>query len=524
MKILLIYPKYVDTFWSFKHALKFASKKAAFPPLGLLTMAAMLPSEWQKKVIDMNVDKLTDKELKKADYVFISAMVVQWESSREVVDRCKKLGIKTVAGGPLFTLVPQEFPDVDHLVLDEAETTLAPFLEDLKNGCAKKMYRAPVDVWPDVAKTPIPMWELIKMKKYASMNVQYSRGCPFDCEFCNVTTLNGHRPRTKTAEQIIRELEVLYDRNWRGGVFIVDDNFIGNKIKLKKEVLPVIATWMKQKKHPFPLNTETSINLADDEELMNMMTDAGFNTVFIGIETTNEGSLEECHKVQNQKRDLGESVKIIQNHGMQVQAGFIVGFDSDPQSIFQEQIDFIQRTGIVTAMVGMLMAPPQTKLYRRMEKEGRIIPGGTGDNTDGTTNVIPKMGYEKLFNGYRKIVQTIYSPEQCYQRIKTFIKEYKPPRKDWGRKLPGLSDLKSLFHTTLILGIKEKERWVYWKLVIPTLFKRPRFLHLSITLMAYGYHFRKVADKLRHPPVPKMTPIQPATAKVGNEKSSQNVN
>ena len=523
MNILLVYPRYPDTFWSFKHALKFAAKKASLPPLGLLTMSAMLPADWQKKVVDMNVTKLTDKDLGKADYVFISAMIVQWDSVKEVVRRCKNLGVKTVAGGPLFTLIPHEFPDVDYLVLDEAEVTLAPFLEDLRNGCAKHIYRSPTDVWPSITKTPVPQWELINPAQYASMCIQYSRGCPFDCEFCNVTTLNGHRPRTKTAEQMVHELEVIYDRGWRGAVFIVDDNFIGNKIKLKQETLPAIATWQKEKNYPLYFNTETYINLADDVELMNMMTDAGFNMVFIGIETTNESSLEECHKVQNQKRDLVKSVKKIQNHGLEVQAGFIVGFDNDTQATFQEQINFIQKTGICTAMVGMLMAPPHTRLYRRMEKEGRILPGGTGDNTDGSTNIIPKMGYEKLFNGYRKIVQTIYSPDKYYQRIKTFLDEYKPPQRKWALKKPRLNDLRSFVNATLILGIKEKERWYYWRLFISTLFKRPRFLKFSITLIACGYHFRKVADKLRYPPVINMNTVEMMAVRVGNEKPTQNV-
>lgn len=519
MKVLLIYPRYPDTFWSFKHALKLASKKATFPPLGLLTMAAMLPAEWQKKLVDMNVTPLRDADLRWADYVFISAMIVQSRSAKNVISRCNRRGIKVVAGGPLFTLLPEEFPNVDHLVLNEAETTLPPFLEDLRNGCAQHIYTAPPDVWPDITRTPIPLWELIDTRKYSSMCIQYSRGCPFNCEFCNVTILNGHRPRTKDKDQMLRELDALYNRGWRASVFIVDDNFIGNKVKLKREILPAIIQWMEKKGRPFSFLTEASLNLADDEELMQLMTNAGFNTVFVGIETPNEGSLMECHKVQNQNRDLVASVKIIQNHGMQVQGGFIVGFDSDPQTIFQDQINFIQKTGIVTAMVGMLMAPPGTRLYHRLEKEGRLLPGGSGDNTDGTTNIVPKMGYEVLFNGYKKIVDTIYSPEQHYQRIKTLLKEYKPPRRNWRR--PRLDDLRAFVRTVLILGIKEKERWCYWKLFVSTLLKRPRSLPLSITLVAYGYHFRKVADKLRRPPDLGLIPMQPQMVKVHSEDPSE---
>ena len=263
MRILMVYPQYPDTFWSFRHALKFISKKAAFPPLGLLTVAAMLPEEWEKKLVDMNVTILTDKDIKWADYVFISAMVVQRDSVKEIISRCKKLSTKLIAGGPLFTTGHDEFDGIDHFVLGEAEVTLTPFLEDLDKGCAQHIYTS--NERPDINKTPVPLWSLINMKKYSSMNIQYSRGCPFNCEFCDIIILNGHKPRTKDKEQMLVELEALYSQGWRGGVFIVDDNFIGNMKKLKTEMLPSIIKWMKERKYPFIFLTEASINLADDE-------------------------------------------------------------------------------------------------------------------------------------------------------------------------------------------------------------------------------------------------------------------
>ncbi len=491
MKILLVYPQYPDTFWSFRYALKFVSKKAAFPPLGLLTVAAMLPSEWEKKLVDMNVTRLADGDIKWADYVFISAMVVQQNSVKEVITRCKKLDTGIVAGGPLFTTGYEEFDGVDHFVLGEAEVTLPPFLKDLEKGCARHLYTS--NERPDISKTPIPLWPLINMKHYSSMNVQYSRGCPFNCEFCDIILLNGHKPRTKDKKQVLAELEALYYRGWRGGVFIVDDNFIGNKKKLKLEILPAIIEWRKEKKYPFVLSTEASINLADDEELMRLMVRAGFNAVFVGIETPNEESLVECAKLQNQNRDLVASVKKIQSYGLEVQGGFIVGFDSDPISIFKNQISFIQKSGIVTAMVGLLNAPLGTRLHQRLKKENRLLKDFTGDNTDCSLNFIPKMDRETLINGYKHILDTIYSPGHYYERVKTFLKEYKPRGEIAGRLQ--FYHLKAFVKSIWFLGIREKGRRYYWKLFLSTLLKQPRKFPLAISLSVYGYHFRKVTEK-----------------------------
>jgi len=493
MKILLVYPSYPDTFWSFRHALRFISKKAAFPPLGLLTVASMLPGEWKKKLIDMNVNDLTDEDIKWADYVFISAMVVQRDSVKEVLSRCKALNTKTVCGGPLFTTGYDEFVGVDHFVLGEAESTLPLFMVDLEKGEAKHLYES--DEKPPVDNTPLPMWSLIDINQYSSLAIQYSRGCPFDCEFCDIIILNGHIPRTKQKEQMLAELDAVYETGWRGGVFIVDDNFIGNKKKLKAETLPAIIEWQKQKKHPFSFFTEVSINLSDDEQLMRLMAEARFDRIFIGIETPNEDSLTECNKLPNKGRDLARAVKILQNNGFEVQGGFIVGFDSDPASIFRSQINFIQKSGIVTAMVGLLNAPRGTRLYHRLKKENRLLKDITGDNTDYSINFIPKMNYETLINGYRNILHTIYSPKHYYERVKTFLREYNPPKVN---KAPQLRfhHIEGLFKSIWFLGIKEKGRRYYWRLILSTLFKKPRAFPLSVSLSVFGFHFRKVAERL----------------------------
>ena len=498
MKILLVYPQYPDTFWSFRHALSVISKKAAFPPLGLLTVASMLPKEWDKKLVDMNAATLTDKDIKWADYVFISAMVVQRDSVKEVIKSCKRLGAKTVAGGPLFTSESENYEDVDHLILDEAEITLPPFLEDLEKGCAKHIYTSKER--PDIRKTPLPMWSLLNTKKYSTMSFQYSRGCPFDCEFCDIIILNGHTPRTKDKAQLLAELDALYDRGWRDGVFIVDDNFIGNKRKLKEEILPAMIKWQNDKKFPFGFLTEASINLADDEELLQLMVKAGFDTVFIGIETTNEESLVECNKNQNRNRDLIASVKKIQNYGMQVHGGFILGFDNDPDSIFKSQLNFIQKSGIVTAMVGLLNAPRGTKLYQRLKKENRLLDESTGDNTDYTMNFVPKMGHEKLINGYRHVLTTIYSSKQFYKRVKIFLKEYKP-RKRKGLPQLRFRHIKALIRSIWVLGVLDRDRVYFWRFYISTLLKRPRSFPMSIALAVYGFHFRTVARKYTKTPI-----------------------
>jgi radical SAM superfamily enzyme YgiQ (UPF0313 family) len=488
MKILLVYPEFPDTFWSFKHALKFVHKKAGAPPLGLLTIAAMLPPTWEKRLVDLSVSSLTDADLAWADYVFVSAMVVQRESAGALIHRCKLAGAKVVAGGPLFTMEHQQFPEVDYFVLNEAEETLAPFLHDLEQGHARRVYAS--TEFPDIRQTPIPLWQIANLKHYDTVSIQFSRGCPFNCDFCNITALLGHRPRTKTAGQITAELDTIYALGWRKSIFFVDDNFIGNKKHLKNEVLPALIEWRKGKTG-VPFSTEVSINLADDAELLALMVEAGFDTVFVGIETPNEASLTECSKNQNKGRDLVKSVKQLQRAGLQVQGGFIVGFDNDSPSIFQQQIDFIQKSGIVTAMVGLLQAPLGTRLYERMEKEGRLVNEFSGDNVDGSTNIIPMMGMEPLREGYRKILSQIYAPQSYTERVLIFLREYQPPKiRIQLEPQYFLAFWRSIYH----LGIRGAERGQYWRLFFWTLFRRPRLFPLAITFAIYGFHFRQVAE------------------------------
>jgi radical SAM superfamily enzyme YgiQ (UPF0313 family) len=488
MKALLVYPEYPDTFWSFKHALKFINKKANVPPLGLLTVAALLPKHWTLKLMDLNLGKLREKDIAWADLVMISAMDAQRPSVKKIADLCRKHGVKTVAGGPLFSANPQDFPDIDHLVLNEAEVTLPLFLADLENGRPQHVYTT--DQWADLSRSPRPRWELADLKKYSSMNLQYSRGCPYNCDFCDISLLYGRTPRAKSAGQVLAELEALHGLGWRSGVFIVDDNFVGNKARLKTEILPLIIAWMEEHKHPFTFITQASIEMADDKDLLSLMARAGFDQVFVGIETPDENSLQECSKFQNRNRDLIASVKTIQGYGIQVHAGFIVGFDSDPKSIFDTQIRFIQQSGIATAMVSLLNVLPRTKLYWRLKDQDRLTKVFSGDNTDFSLNYIPKMGPESLLEGYKKIVKTVYSPRNYYQRVKTFLREYRPVQVQ--KPKMSFSRLAALANSMIILGVWGKERFQYWGLIFWTLFKRPKLFPVAVTLTIYGYHFRKV--------------------------------
>jgi len=489
MRLLLVYPRNPETFWSFKHVLQFVTKKSAFPPLGLLTVAAMLPADWDYRLVDLNVRPLEDADIEWADYVLLSGMIVHKASAHEIAARCAALGRTVLAGGPLFTTGHAEFPEIRHFVLGEAEGVAARVAEDLKAGKLQPFYRA--EGWPDVRDTPVPRWDLVDVHDYVTMPVQFSRGCPFQCEFCDIVVMNGRVPRTKTPAQVVRELDALAGRGWKDMVFIVDDNFIGNR-KRTRELLKELVAWRGRNGGAMGFLTEASVNLADDDELCTLMARAGFKKVFLGLETPSLEGLEECLKQQNSSRDLGSAVRTLQGHGMEVMGGFIVGFDSDPRDIFRRQFEFIQATGVVTAMVGLLSALPQTALYKRLAAEGRILAESAGNNTDAAINFVTRLEPEFLLAGYRNLMRRLYEPGNYYRRIRVFLASYRP-QGPTARLSP--DDVSALLKSLWVLGVRNAGRTPFWSLLIATLASPAKF-RAAMELSILGHHFRLVANRL----------------------------
>jgi radical SAM superfamily enzyme YgiQ (UPF0313 family) len=490
MKVLLLSPETPTTFWSFKHVLPFVAKRAAFPPLGLMTVAALLPRSWELKLVDLNVSRLRDADLRWADYVMISAMIVHRDSVYEIIARCKALERTVIGGGPLFTTGHTEFAADVHCVLGEAEDLIGELVDDMESNQLRKVYSATAR--PDITRTPIPRWDLIQLRHYVTMPVQFSRGCPYDCEFCDIVVMNGRVPRTKSPHQMLAELDALNDRGWSGMVFLVDDNFIGNKARVR-EFLVELVRWRLRTKSQIAFFTEASVNLADDPKLLELMVRAGFKKVFLGIETSNPASLEECHKLQNTQRDMAISIRTIQHAGLEVMGGFIVGFDNDPPSVFDQQFEFIQQTGIVTAMVGLLTALPQTRLYQRLQREGRLLDETNGNNTAAVLNFVPRLDRQFLVAGYRQLMQALYEPKSYYRRILIFLKRHRTQgpavRLSW-------TEINAFLKSLWLMGVRHQGRRAFWLFLTAVLLHHPRQVAQAMTLAIYGHHFRQVAAEL----------------------------
>ena len=487
---LLVYPEQPQTFWGADHALEMSGAKATHPPLGLLTVAAIFPPRYALRLVDMNVTVLRDTDLEWADLVFTSTMVTQHTSLCAVIERCNGAGVPVVAGGPHPTTFHEDIPGVDHFVLGEVEEIFAEFLGDLEGGAARRMYREARK--PDVTRTPVPRFDLIDLKNYHTMSVQFSRGCPFDCEFCDIIKLYGRVPRTKSPEQVVAELDSLFRLGWRGPVFLVDDNFIGNKRDALR-LLPAIAEWQKARRYPFTLITEASANLALMDAMMDAMVEAGFDTVFVGIETPNPEALLKTKKSQNtskhQENFLFSAVRKIQQHGMQVQGGFILGLDSDDEGVFDAQIEFIQETGIPVAPIYLLTALKGTDMYERMKSENRLLEAPIGTSAT-PLNFKTEMDYGTLIDGYKRVIATLYDPtlENYFRSCLTLFEHLKPVphlRKSRSRK-----EIDAAF-MRVRRRLSTKQLPAYSKFIGKVAKDYPRMLPDAMWLAAMGYHFEK---------------------------------
>ncbi len=490
-RALLVYPEFPPSYWGFRYALEFLGKKAPMPPLGLVTVAAMFPESWELRLVDMNVDPLADADLEWADLVLTSTMVVQQRSLREVVDRCNALGKPVAVGGPHPTSFASEISGADHFLLDEVEETFPRFIADWEGGRAAREYR-PV-AKPAVTTTPVPRFDLLDLSAYGSMALQFSRGCPFDCEFCDITKLFGRVPRTKSNEQMVAELEALHSIGWRGSLFLVDDNFIGNK-KEAMRLLPAVAAWQREHGYPFDLYTEASVNLARTEALMDAMVGAGFSMVFLGIESPNPEALRRTNKPQNTLRGdddyLYYAVRAIQEKGMEVTGGFILGLDGDGPEVFEAQVDFIQRAGIPIAMVGLLTALRGTDLYSRLEREGRLLAESSGNNVEIALNFVPELDRDVLIDGYGKVLATLYGPDlrayfgRCRRLLARLGHRPRP------RRAPSRAELVAGLRS-LRLQLFSRQGPAYAAFLAHTLLTRPMELASAIRMAIKGWHFQR---------------------------------
>ena len=497
LNVLMVWPQVPPSFWSFAGMMELLPQQSLHPPLGLITVAALCPSTWHIKLIDRSFEELTEEDLQWADLVLVSGMRVQHEDIRTTLLRARALGKRTMIGGPYASSQPDTLLDfADHVIVGEPDAMFQTIATDLQRGTAKRLYV--IEDKPDVSMTPVPRFDLLKLDQYASMEVQFSRGCPFQCEFCDIITIYGRKPRTKSPDQMLGELEALYQLGWRNRVFIVDDNFIGNH-KAALALSRRIAEWQQQRQHPFTFSTEASMDLAQHPALIDAMVKANFWSVFMGIESPSREALMETKKFQNLRQDILESVKLIQRSGLWVTAGFIIGFDTDTEDIFARQSEFIERAAIPWAMTGFLVALPTTPLYARMVREGRLLDEDEMHGIFKPPNFRTVLPLQSLLQGGRSVLQTIYAPEAFYERAYRSLEAWEASQHQHVPVQSRAYMRGVLLRSVLRQGIQSSYRRAYWKFfwrLLRDWRSQPHKAWLGFTMLISGHHFIRYAQEV----------------------------
>lgn len=502
MRTLFVYPEFPKTFWSYEKILELVNRKVLLPPLGLVTVAALLPQQWQMKLVDRNVREVTEEEWNWAELVVISGMIVQKSDMAVQIAKAKERGLPVAVGGPFASSTPDapELNLADFKVLDEGEITLPMFIEAIERGDTNGRFSSNGEK-PDVTSTPVPRFDLLELDAYDSMSVQFSRGCPFQCEFCDIIVLYGRKPRTKNPEQLIAELQALFDLGWRRSIFLVDDNFIGNK-RNAKLLLPAMREWLSERGYPFSFATEASVDLAADEELLQLMAECRFESVFLGIETPDEASLSVAGKHQNTRSSLEEAVDRITSYGIRVMAGFIIGFDGEQAGAGDRIVRFVSLTGIPAAMMGMLQALPNTGLWHRLEKEGRLIQekaDAKGVNQTNLLNFVPTRPIREIANEYVQAFCQLYEPNAYIDRVTHYYLKMGKPRwhafykaeKSDQSSLPSLTDIRALSIVVWRQGFKRNTRFRFWKSLAIIAMRNPKLLEQFLVVLAHNEHFQE---------------------------------
>jgi radical SAM superfamily enzyme YgiQ (UPF0313 family) len=497
LNVLMVWPRFPSSFWSFDGVMDLVPVETDQPPLGLLTVAALCPKSWVLRLIDRSFEDLLDEDIRWADLVMVSGMRVQKDDIREILLSARALGKRTIVGGPFASSEPELLlRQADHVVVGEPDEVFSEIAADLERGSARRLYV--VKEKPDISKTPLPRFDLLKIDKYASMAVQFSRGCPFQCEFCDIITIYGRKPRTKSPGQLLAELDALFALGWRDQVFIVDDNFIGNH-KLALQLALKLEEWQKAHDYALLFYTEASIDLAQRPELIAAMVNANFFYVFIGIESPSPKSLAEAKKFQNMRRDPLESVRFIQSEGLWVTAGFIIGFDSDTEDVFEQQTDFIERAAIPWAMAGFLQAPPTTPLFQRMLKEGRLLMDSTATSNFDPPNFKTLLPLPVLLEGYRRILTSLYAPAEFYDRCYRSLLQWNARKQQKAPRIPLLVALGIVLRSIVHQGILSSYRRAYWKFLLRIIgrwsLNSPK-LSLGFAILLSGHHFIPYARNL----------------------------